>query len=115
MRVSLQLAGDAALRRIFAAIEAAFEKINPYAVVPPGGAAGSVLTKVDARNFNSAWESRADTAANIASKTAAINTTGKYQGRCVYDTTNNRLMVANGPGSTDLWFRADGGISVTPA
>lgn len=67
MRVSLPLAADAALRRIFAAIEAAFEKINPYAVVPPGGAAGSVLTKTDARNFNTQWSGAPTTGAQTAS------------------------------------------------
>lgn len=103
------------INRIFAAVSAAFERVQQYAVVPPGGTAGSALVKVDARNFNTTFESRADTAANIASKTTAINTVGKYQGRSVFDTTNTRLMVANGPNNTDLWYRADGGLSVTPS
>jgi hypothetical protein len=115
VKVVIPQAPDLTIRRIFAAVQAGFERIKEYAVLPPGGAAGSVLVKSDARNYDSTWESRADTAANIASKTAAINTTGKYQGRCVFDTTNTRLMVANGPAATDLWYRADGAVSVTPA
>lgn len=56
-----------------------------------------------------------DTAANIASATATINTSGKHQGRLVFDTTNTRLMVANGSNATDAWYVADGSASVTPA
>lgn len=57
----------------------------------------------------------ADTAANIADAAAAINTTGKTLYKQVWDTTNNRLMVAVGTGATDLWWVADGSASVTPS
>jgi len=56
-----------------------------------------------------------DTAANIASKTATVNTVGKYAGRQVWDTTNNRMMRANGKLATDVWWVLDGSASVTPA
>ena len=119
MRVTLPVIRDSRLDNLFqgfrAAIEHAFERVKEYAVVPQGGAAGSVLVKADARTYNLSWEARADTAANIASAAAAINTTGKYQGRTVYDTTNHRLMVADGALSTSLWYVADGSASVTPA
>lgn len=54
------------------------------------------------------------TAANIASAANAINTTNKRQGKTVYDSTNHRLMVADGSATTSLWYVADGSASVTP-
>jgi parallel beta-helix repeat protein len=54
-------------------------------------------------------------AADIAAVGNAINTRGKYAGRSVYDTTNNRLMVASGSNANSAWYRADGGASVTPS
>jgi parallel beta-helix repeat protein len=55
------------------------------------------------------------TATQIADKTNDINTKGKYAGRIVYDTTNNRLMVASGTTDVSNWHVADGSASVTPA
>jgi len=54
------------------------------------------------------------TAANIASISNAINTTGKAQGRAVLDTTNHRLMIADGATAGALWWVSDGSASVTP-
>ena len=54
-------------------------------------------------------------AANIAAIANAVNTTGKVAGKVVYDTTNNRLMVANGSAAADPWYVADGSAFVTPA
>ena len=54
-------------------------------------------------------------AAAIAAIGDAINTTDKAQGKVVYDTTNNRLMVASGAAAADAWYVADGSASVTPA
>lgn len=56
-----------------------------------------------------------DTAANIAAVGNAINTTGKYIGKAVYDTTNNRLMIASGTAAASPWYVADGSASVTPS
>lgn len=55
------------------------------------------------------------TAANIASIVATVNTSNKYYGKIVYDTTNQRAMVAQGPAAADLWWVIDGSASVTPA
>lgn len=55
-----------------------------------------------------------DTAANIAQDTAAINTTEKFAGKLVRDTTNNKLYMARGPNATDPWDLVDGSASVTP-
>lgn len=54
-------------------------------------------------------------ATDIADQVNAINTSGKAQGRAVFDTTNNRLMIASGAGATAAWYAADGSTSVTPA
>ena len=55
------------------------------------------------------------TAAAIADKPNAINTTGKYAGLMVWDITNKRLMRASG--STDIsdWDCVAGTPSVTPS
>lgn len=55
------------------------------------------------------------TAASIASAANAINTTNKVQGKVVYDTTNNRLMIASGSTAASAWYIADGSGSVVPA
>lgn len=55
------------------------------------------------------------TAASIAAVGNSINTLGKYAGRVVYDTTNNRLMVASGTTAAAAWYVADGSASVTPS
>jgi hypothetical protein len=54
-------------------------------------------------------------AASIAAVGNAINTTGKFAGLIVRDTTNNRLMVARGSAAADPWDVVDGSATVTPA
>lgn len=58
---------------------------------------------------------QARTAAQIASIADAINTTKKYRGKQVYDTTNNRVMVASGSSAGAAWYICDGSASVIPA
>lgn len=65
--------------------------------------------------LNFALVLRSFTAANIADPAHAVNTAGKSQGVPVYDTTNNRIMVASGSNATDAWYVADGSTSVTPS
>jgi hypothetical protein len=55
------------------------------------------------------------TAAALADIDDAINTTGKTARKLVFDTTNNRLMIATGATASAPWFVADGSASVTPA
>ncbi|MDB4498277.1 hypothetical protein N9251_02940 [Gammaproteobacteria bacterium] len=55
-----------------------------------------------------------ETEANLLDVTADINTTRKRLGLMVFDTTNNRIMVASGALAADLWYIADGSASVTP-
>jgi len=55
------------------------------------------------------------TATDIADKTANVNTTDKYEGLFVWDSTNNRLMRSNGSTDVSVWWVVDGSVSVTPA
>jgi hypothetical protein len=55
------------------------------------------------------------TAASIAAVGNSINTTAKFAGKRVWDTTNNREMRARGPLAADPWDVIDGSASVTPA
>lgn len=54
-------------------------------------------------------------AADIASAGSVVNTTGKRQGRAVWDSSNNRLKVATGSSPTSSWVNADGTNPVVPA
>lgn len=54
-------------------------------------------------------------AASIAAIANAINTTGKYTGKQVWDTTNNRMMYALGSAAASGWRVVDGSTTVTPA
>lgn len=54
-------------------------------------------------------------AANIAAIGNAINTANKVAGKIVFDTTNNRIMVASGTTAAAAWYVADGSASVVPA
>lgn len=58
------------------------------------------------------------TALQIANNAHAINTTGKFKGRMVYDTTNDLIYFALGSTDTAKWrptSAADGTSDVTPA
>ena len=55
------------------------------------------------------------TAASIAAVANAINTANKVAGKVVYDTTNNRIMIASGALAASNWYVADGSASVTPS
>ena len=55
------------------------------------------------------------TATNIAAVGATINTAGKFAGRLVWDTTNNRMLRASGTAAADPWHLVDGSATVTPA
>lgn len=55
------------------------------------------------------------TAANIADVGHAVNTANKGAGLMVYDTTNTKMKIATGSGTTATWVDADGTNAVTPA
>lgn len=43
-----------------------------------------------------------------------INTSNKYEGKMVWDSTNNRMVRANGALAADVWHVIDGSATVTP-
>jgi len=55
------------------------------------------------------------TAASLGSAAHSINTTNKYLGREVYDTTNGHFLRASGSGATAVWKNMNGGADITPA
>lgn len=58
---------------------------------------------------------RTATAAEIAAKANAVNTTGKAAGTIVFDTTNSKLKIATGATDTSTWVDASGANAVTPS
>jgi hypothetical protein len=59
----------------------------------------------------------ARTATQIADAADPINTKDKFEGRQVYDTTNQFSYIADGSGPTDTWTLNDGlgATQVTPS
>ena len=55
------------------------------------------------------------TAAQLGAIGHVVNTVGKVAGTLVFETTNNRLMIATGANPNSTWVRADGTNAVTPA
>lgn len=51
----------------------------------------------------------------IADVSDAVNTSDKAIGKSIWDTTNNRVMVASGTAAASAWYVSDGSASVTPA
>lgn len=45
----------------------------------------------------------------------AINTTNKYSGRQIYNSTINKGMGATGATATDTWIAFDDSLIITPA
>lgn len=54
------------------------------------------------------------TSTQIADVTNTINTSGKFAGKQVFDTTNHRLMIARAGLAASVWDVVDGSASVTP-
>ena len=56
------------------------------------------------------------TTAALAENTDAINTTGKYKGKMVFNETTGILVVAAGAAAADVWKNAGTGATAhTPA
>lgn len=55
------------------------------------------------------------TAAQIAAAANFVNTTAKFDGKLVWDRTNNRMMRASGTTAVAPWHVIDGSATVTPA
>lgn len=48
---------------------------------------------------------------SLAAKANAINTTGKYEGKQVFNRTTGILVIAAGPANTDVWKNAGTGAT----
>lgn len=77
--------------------------------------AGDYIEATGADTFQTRNLFPVDTATNIASVAASINTAGKFVGRLVWDSTNNRMLRASGTAAADPWHVVDGSATVTPA
>jgi hypothetical protein len=55
------------------------------------------------------------TAAALVDEANAINTTGKFAGKQVWDSTNNVPLWAAGAGANDVWIDGTGTTVITPA
>jgi hypothetical protein len=55
------------------------------------------------------------TAAALVDEANAINTTGKFAGKQVWDSTNNVPLWAAGAGVNDVWIDGTGTTVITPA
>ena len=56
------------------------------------------------------------TATELADVADAINTTGKYRGKIVWEETNDRVYAASGPNAADPWYLVANDIgAVTPS
>ena len=84
------------------------------------GGAGQTLWVKESGSGNTGWKAALTqpeevAAADIAAVANAINTAGKFQGKLVWDSTNNRMMRAAGSSAASVWWVIDGSTSVTPA
>lgn len=85
-----------------------------YNVTLSGATLGGTLTgNVDATAGY--IQLRTATAAEIAAKANAVNTSGKAAGTIVFDTTNSKIKVATGATDVSTWVDAAGTNAVTPA
>lgn len=78
-------------------------------------AAGDYIEATGADTFQTRNLFPVATAADIAAVGATINTAGKFIGRLVWDSTNNRMLRASGTAAADPWYVVDGSATVTPA
>lgn len=83
--------------------------INGNDIVSPSG----TITQVGPWNNDGTGNA---SSANLALKTANINTIGKQFGRRCINSSNNRLLTASGPLNTDVWTYCDGNApgTITP-
>lgn len=94
---------------------------NPgsLAAVTAGGAQQTLWVK-ESGGGNTGWKAALTqpeevAAADIAAVGNAINTTGKFTGKLVWDSTNNRMMRSSGSAAASAWYVIDGSASVTPS
>lgn len=94
----------------------AFSLPTPRDLIKPTDALRKWITDIfsDLNDGHYLVDVQEETAANIADIDADINTTGKYAGKRVWDTTNKRELRASGGDADDDWEVVDGSAQVTP-
>lgn len=55
------------------------------------------------------------TATQLGAIAASVNTNGKFAGKLVWDTTNNRMLRSSGGAATSHWHVVDGSSSIIPS
>jgi hypothetical protein len=78
-------------------------------------ASGDYIEATGADTFQTRSLFPVASATDIAAVAATINTAGKFVGRLVWDSTNNRMLRASGTAAADPWHVVDGSATVTPA
>jgi hypothetical protein len=78
-------------------------------------ASGDYIEATGADTFQTRSLFPVASATDIAAVGATINTAGKFVGRLVWDSTNNRMLRASGTAAVDPWHVVDGSATVTPA
>ena len=85
------------------------------ATAAEASAGAAAVSASEAASAASAVAPAVATAAQIGSAGDVVNTVGKFVGRLVVDTTNNRMLYASGTSATAIWYVVDGSASITPA
>lgn len=94
---------------------------NPGSIASKtSGGAGQSLWVKESGAGNTGWKAiitqpEVIAAADIAAVGNAINTTDKFTGKLVWDSTNNRMMRSSGSAAASAWYVIDGSASVTPS
>lgn len=104
----------------------ALVNVASYNIISVGGASTNVvlcdntaddtvvsLGTTDISRGNS-WDSATSTTANLASIAALINTTGKFVGKQVYNTTTKKSVWADAATAGGVWVDATGATAHTP-
>ena len=77
--------------------------------------AGDYIEATGADTFQTRKLFPTATATEIADIADAVNTSGKFEGQLIWDTTNKRMLRASGSAAGDDWEVVDGSAQVTPA
>jgi hypothetical protein len=78
-------------------------------------ASGDYIEATGADTFQTRSLFPVASATDIAAVGATINTAGKFVGRLVWDSTNNRMLRASGTAAAYPWLVVDVSATVTPA
>jgi hypothetical protein len=91
-----------------------------YVVVgsPTDRVGNNLVNPLNVSTISGSWDLQGQaqsTATNLASKTSSVNTINKYTGRQCYNTSTNKMFIAQGAVNTSTWISVDGATTVTPS